>query len=468
MKFNRSIVFLLFLVIFFGEALGQSIYQPKDHYDAQSQGLVERIRAEGRKYSDPLPKNHGVIKDVIDESVEWHVEQISNGKFIKDPVWEKYINGIVDKIVNTTGVARPFKVFIVKNPSINAFCTPIGSLIINNGLLSRLNSEEQLTFVLAHEIAHWELEHIKRQIVNQMNTEGGKGAKKEVKKLSSGRISVQGIREIRRYMERISKFSRDMELEADSMAFLIYTKLRYDSHLAIETMDMLDSNYLYSPYYGSKLFKALDFEKFPFNTKWVTDDSNREFRIAAARVGPLSTHPELPVRKERLLNKIESSSSFFIDAPSAQFDKVKREAAMEDIICAYEIDYYLDQSLYYALRLYNEDKTNSFVNEMITKILYRVSELKENGMFLVRSEIERTNKELYYVNTFLNNITDNEALDLAFYFLNHKGNFDKRNEEHFMVLYEICGATNRFKMQEMVKNGYRATFPKGKYLLRMY
>jgi beta-barrel assembly-enhancing protease len=52
---------------------------------------------------------------------------------------------------------------VLINNEPNAFCLPNGSILITTGLLSVLRSEEELLAVLAHEVAHFELDH---QILN--------------------------------------------------------------------------------------------------------------------------------------------------------------------------------------------------------------------------------------------------------------------------------------------------------------
>lgn len=462
-------ILIVSLGFLFTPSYGQSVYQNKSVFNAKDRLLIEAIRQEGKKYSEPLPKNHAFIAEYIDTCVADHIEIINEGGFIKDQQLDDFLNGIVDKLVATKLVQRPFKLFVERTPSINAFCTPIGSLIVNNGLLARLNSEEQLTFIIAHELAHWELEHLKRKIVNNLNAEGRKDAYKAERAISTGKISVEKVREIRHYLQAISGFSREMELEADSLAFLMTSKLRYDPDMVVASLDMLDSGYLFTPYYGSKLFKPLDFEKFPFKTEWVTDESNREFILPiGVGEGLFSTHPEISIRKEKFESVVSESSYSINNIDQTQFLKVKHEAKLEDIACAYDQDYYLDQALYYALRLKVQEPSNSYVNYMIALILFKVSELKEIGMFLIRNDLSMDNKELSYINTFLNNISEYEALEIAFYFINQKENFDPYNQDQYKLLYDLCGATNRFKMQEVVKTTYQKRFRSGKYLSDMY
>ena len=51
---------------------------------------------------------------------------------------------------------------MVNHPSINAFATPGGVIVINSGVILKTNSEAELASVLAHEIAHVKARHLSR------------------------------------------------------------------------------------------------------------------------------------------------------------------------------------------------------------------------------------------------------------------------------------------------------------------
>jgi len=54
---------------------------------------------------------------------------------------------------------------VIKSPQINAFVVPGGKVVVFSGLLDALAKEDELAFVLAHEIAHIVARHSVRQLV---------------------------------------------------------------------------------------------------------------------------------------------------------------------------------------------------------------------------------------------------------------------------------------------------------------
>ena len=58
-----------------------------------------------------------------------------------------------------SGKGYRYRVTLSKSPVVNAYALPGGRLIVNQGLLAKLNSPEELAGVLAHEIQHVERRH---------------------------------------------------------------------------------------------------------------------------------------------------------------------------------------------------------------------------------------------------------------------------------------------------------------------
>lgn len=68
---------------------------------------------------------------------------------------EEYLNILGNVIVEATDAYDiSFKFFILDTAKINAYACPGGFIFITKGLLQQINTEAELAFVLAHEIAH--------------------------------------------------------------------------------------------------------------------------------------------------------------------------------------------------------------------------------------------------------------------------------------------------------------------------
>lgn len=108
-------------------------------------GTQEQIRAE--------------MENFTLDYIKWAKEK---GLTFNDPYLESYIYSVIAKLSPTVLIdGRPgiVNLLILSDPIANASMYPNGTLVITTGLLSLLHSEDELAAVLAHEIAHFVLDH---------------------------------------------------------------------------------------------------------------------------------------------------------------------------------------------------------------------------------------------------------------------------------------------------------------------
>ena len=140
----------------------------------------------------------------------WEVFKKSE-KEIKNIKVVNSVDSIVTHICKANQIDRnKFKIHILNKDEINAFALPNGYLIIYSGLILNSESQEELTGVICHEIAHIELNHVMKKLVKEIGlsviismTTGNSGA--EVSKEAAKIISS-------------SAFDRSIEKEADIKA----------------------------------------------------------------------------------------------------------------------------------------------------------------------------------------------------------------------------------------------------------
>lgn len=85
-----------------------------------------------------------------------------NGGDFNDPFLESYIYSLISKLspdVLIDGRPGVVNLLILSGSTANAFMFPNGTLCITTGLISLLHSEDELAAILAHEIAHFVLDH---------------------------------------------------------------------------------------------------------------------------------------------------------------------------------------------------------------------------------------------------------------------------------------------------------------------
>ena len=133
--------------------------------------------------------------------------QIQNSnRRIRDPALNQYVSELVCKIAGR--YCADIRVYIVDVPYFNASMAPNGLMIVWSGLLLRAQTEDQLAFILGHEIGHYVKQHsLKRwrQIKNVSNVMLGVSLASPLAG-QIGNLAAIGA---------ILKYSRDHERESD-------------------------------------------------------------------------------------------------------------------------------------------------------------------------------------------------------------------------------------------------------------
>jgi len=110
-------------------------------------------------------KNEQVMGETIFAKMQVDNEFISEGR----------AHEVVAEIgtLLTQKSAYDYKWHIAKDPQINAYAVPGGIIVINSGLLTAIESADELAAVIAHEIQHVEQRHALKNMINSMGWAAG-------------------------------------------------------------------------------------------------------------------------------------------------------------------------------------------------------------------------------------------------------------------------------------------------------
>jgi predicted Zn-dependent protease len=162
------------------------------------------------------------------------------GGLYPDPETQDAIDEIGFRLVNNS-IARDtpwqFEFHVLDDSgTINAFALPGGQAFITTGLLARLETEDQVAGVLAHEIMHVLARHSSQQIAKNELTNGLVGA---VGVASGDANSAQTAAVIGQLVNM--QYSRDDELQSDRLGICLMLEAGYDPNAMIEVMRVLEA-----------------------------------------------------------------------------------------------------------------------------------------------------------------------------------------------------------------------------------
>jgi predicted Zn-dependent protease len=197
------------------------------------------------------PKNFKFSR--VEENLLQEVEAVdqqleTRGLVFHDPALEAYLARVARPIVDSAGTPErvQWKFRVLRDPSVNAFALPNGSVYVHTGLLAALQNDAQLAAVLAHEITHvtnrHAYEHLRnyRHKVVTMRVISAAVAAAPVSLLAGAALTVlsQGTGII--LMLTVSGYSRDLEREADAFAVERMVTAGYDPEQVPKSLQRLN------------------------------------------------------------------------------------------------------------------------------------------------------------------------------------------------------------------------------------
>jgi predicted Zn-dependent protease len=265
----------------------------------------------------PVSSAGAAFEPLKDERRLWESASEEEGKLqenitpYQDPLLVDYLNDIVTRLNPPMMAANPelgYRVRVIEDPTLNAFAYPHGSLYLHTGLLARMENEDQLATVLAHEMSHVEGRHMLRHRRSARNKQigfsiaaiaaavvvaGEQGdSYRQGKYGQAARIGVLsdvmiGLGLQLAYLAAVNGYGRDLESEADSGAFDKLVAAGYNPEQAPLVFEALlaergDSGKTEAFFFGSHPRLAMRIEN---ATLWLAEhpDSSRSVQATGAQ-----------------------------------------------------------------------------------------------------------------------------------------------------------------------------------------
>jgi len=212
-----------------------------------------------------------------------------------NPALTAYLNHICAAI--TINSPRPelffgYRVAILDTEEVNAFATPGGHILVTRGLIGAAKTEDALAGVIAHEVAHIQLQHGIKAIKNNRITQAimvtgtasvGAATGMDVNQLTD--VFTESIGEI--VLTLVTNgFSREQEFEADNNAITLMAAAGYRPQGLIDMLRELRTVQRAGMGFGkthpTPADRITNAEKTVGNHRVTDNSSHRQARFAAA------------------------------------------------------------------------------------------------------------------------------------------------------------------------------------------
>lgn len=357
-------------------------------------------------------KKNEIIKDIYLETQNNFLETINNNNFLCDNMHNNYLQSLLDEILRKNNIdSKEYKILLSKDSEANAFNLGEGTIVINYGLFLIIENEDELVFVISHEIGHQYLKHVKNQIENfaEVSTskeifERTKEIKKQKYKRNTQANSLLKTIKYQKYSER-----RKAEIEADSVGLTFYKKTLRNPKSAMTLLEKLDKTNIEKDSLIIEDYKSIfEVNGFKLKDKYfeVEESLFKKYdQTVRFNIDSLKTHPDCLTRVELLkkniktdLNKIEVKKNVFLE--------IKNQCLYQNLINLYSEKEY-GFSLYETLKLYKKDKQSDFYKNLIYQNIIQLYNAKLNytiNRFVPSFDVKNNSQSLNRFITFINTL----------------------------------------------------------------
>ena len=172
------------------------------------------------------------------------------------PADEPELNAYLNKVGQALALAsdKPetfggYHFLAMKTREVNAFACPGGFILVSKGLINLCRSEDDLAAVLAHEIAHIQLEHGIKAIKKGRQSEvAGLLISEAAKEITPGQLGQlvglfdKSIGDVVKKM-MVNGYSREQELEADYQALVIMSRVGYHPRHLVQVLAQMKAKF---------------------------------------------------------------------------------------------------------------------------------------------------------------------------------------------------------------------------------
>nr|WP_243900081.1 M48 family metallopeptidase [Hymenobacter defluvii] len=296
-----------------------------------------------------------------------------------DSELEPYVQQVFNRIVQANSqLPISAKLILTRNPEPNAHAVGNGTVMLNVGLLPRLENEDQLAFILCHELAHVACRHMESSMQEQLTTLHSQEVKREFRRIINSEYNISSkIKALALGFSLNNNYhSRRHEKQADSLGYVLLTHTGYDAtqaYRALQLLDTIDEPETTAPlalsaYFGCTAFPKL-FEAAPTKPQSIFTVKASE-KTVLQTTDTLKSHPDCAKRMHFMSILAQGRVA---EGPqplsSPVFARIRQISRLEVVQSWFDYDCY-DHALFEALQLLPQQPQNTYLRSVVVLSLY--------------------------------------------------------------------------------------------------
>jgi len=366
---------------------------------------------------------------------------LSGSIYYNDPC-TPYVRKVTKKIRDGLPGSEKIDVFVSRFVSPNAAIWQDGTLIVNIGLLARLENEAQLAFVIAHEIAHYENKHPFLQYVRKQ-----KPANIQKRALDNLKTSLA--------------YTQQNEIEADAFALELLNKAGYDSRVGARAIELIMSDKTAGGI--QQVGALLDIS----GTDWCGDLEASTYMGQDRHEAHHFARAMLQQRRTKIGTDGASNEGLFL-VSEGDFEQISSMAKFELIENYFrEADYV--SALYRSIMLQKVYPENQYLEGKIVESLFHLYLYKKRGemrRLLLTNRGNYRTTDLSRLSCFMNKVEEATLQSITTTYLNQQ--YERYGKEHETIVISTAKYTELVSGRKAAKahfEYYIKHFPYGKHYL---
>ncbi len=414
-------------------------------------------------------------KELYEQRASLVIQQFNDDYLIVDTEISPYLQSVLNAIYDANpALPRETSVYAFRSEAPNAMSYGDGTIAFTLGLLSRMESEAQIAFVLCHELAHYHARHSDIKTIEFARLNYDKDIKKKVKSIAKNDYGkyTKYNQLISSLSLSITKHGREKEFEADSLALQFYLNTDYDLNGPIRTLEILDRADESLHPENLDIKKYFNFQVYPFKDQWLSyTRSNTWYASAHDDNDSLRTHPDCSKRIEAIQRQLKMqklTAKKRSDANNVKANYFRMRSDFEIVASNFHFEQF-GRGLFNSLILAERYPNNVYVHSMISQCLYQLYRNQKNhtlGKVLTLPD-PRFEENYDRFLTFVHNLRLMELASLSYHYTMTKKDMYGTNEDFLYACWLNSQSEISQEDPARIKAEYLSIFPSGKYLSRM-
>jgi hypothetical protein len=373
-----------------------------------------------------------LFKERSDDLNKLMNEDILSGHYIFDSRFQTMIDSILHEVViNNPAIPTDLKFYVSRNNTLNAASLGNKCFTVNLGAFYLSQNEDQLTAIICHEIAHYLLNHVLKDIQHEYSQKKELEAKDEISeiKTKSDNWGDKAYNRLKELLYKQGDLNKRQEYEADSMGYVLYRNTHF------RKADFINS-FILKEVYDTIRPIGLNLETYknvfnlptqPFKEAWMKKEDFSKYDYSKYKdkynEDSLSSHPETDLRIKALVRSFPELATFEEPKkPSSNFDKLIEIAKLEQP-CTFEIQEEFGVGVYFCLyRIQLDDQPYYYKNRLgiFFQKIYEARKAYKLNRYVDRVDPKEQSESYQQFLNFLWNLSLSEIKTIADFY-NKKG-----------------------------------------------